>query len=160
GLRQPQNKLGAKPAEPKTVATSTASEKPTDAGPLPSLRIAPLEPAAAQSTFQLRDGFRLDLLAAEPLTTDPIAMEYDENGRAYVVEMCDYPYTDKTKDKPFTEKTADLPIGRIRLLLDTDNDGKFDKSTLFAEGLSWPTGLCVWKGGIYATATPDLWYFK
>lgn len=141
--------------KPESKATDTKSSEE-----LPSLRIPPKEPVAAQQSFQAVDGFRLDLLAAEPLTTDPIAMEYDENGRAYVVEMSDYPYTDKTKDKPFTEKTADLPIGRVRLLVDTDGDGKFDQSTIFAEELSWPTGLAIWQGGIYVTATPDLWYFK
>ena len=74
-----------------------------------SLRIPPKEPAEAQKTFKTLGGFRLDLLAAEPLVTDPVAMEYDEDGRAYVVEMRDYPYTDRTNDKPFAERTTDLP---------------------------------------------------
>ena len=87
-------------------------------------------------------------------------MEYDENGRAYVAEMLDYPYTDRTNDKPLTERTTDLPLGRIRLLEDADGDGRFDRSTVFADGLSWPTGLALWKGGVYVAATPDLWYFK
>ncbi|MBI5760010.1 MAG: dehydrogenase, partial [Planctomycetales bacterium] len=102
----------------------------------------------------------MDLLAAEPLVTDPVAIEYDEDGRAYVVEMSDYPNTDQAADKPFTERTADLPIGRVRLLEDLDGDGKFDRSTIFAEGLSWPTGVAVWRGGIFVAATPDIWYFK
>src|SRR4051812_15309535 len=130
-----------------------------DTGPA-SLRIPPREPAEAANPFKLRDGFRLDLLAAEPLVTDPVAMEYDEDGRAYVAEMRDYPYTDKSTDKPFTERTTDQPLGRIRLLEDMDGDGKFDRSTIFADGLSWPTGLAPWKGGIYVVATPDLWYLK
>ncbi len=74
--------------------------------------------------------------------------------------MCDYPYTDKTADKPFTEKTTDAPLGRIRLLKDDDGDGIFDRSTIFAENLSWPTGLALWRGGVYVLATPDLWYLK
>ena len=128
------------------------------ADPLP--RFAPLEPADALKSFVVRDGFEMQLLAAEPLVTDPVAMEYDENGRAYVAEMRDYPYTDKASDKPFVERTKDEPLGRIRLLEDTDGDGRFDKSTIFAEGLSWPTGLALWKGGVYVVATPDLWYLK
>ncbi len=124
------------------------------------LRIPPKEPAEAQKTFKVLGGFRLDLLAAEPLVTDPVAMEYDENGRAYVAEMLDYPYTDRTNDKPLTERTTDLPLGRVRLLEDTDGDGRFDRSTVFADRLSWPTGLALWKGGVYVAATPDLWYFK
>lgn len=125
-----------------------------------SLRIAPKEPAEAAKSFRVLDGFRLDLLAAEPLVTSPVAIEYDEDGRAYVVEMCDYPYTDKAKDKPFTEHTADLPLGRVRLLEDTDGDGRFDRSTIYADGLSWPTGLALWKGGVYVAGTPEIVYLK
>ncbi len=128
------------------------------AEPLP--RIPPKKPADALKTFVIRDGFEMQLLAAEPLVASPVAMEYDENGRAYVAEMRDYPYTDKASDKPFVERTKDEPLGRIRLLEDTDGDGRFDKSTIFADGLSWPTGLALWKGGVYVVATPDLWYLK
>src|SRR5262249_25919841 len=63
-------------------------------------------------------------------------------------------------DKPFTERTTDAPLGRIRMLEDTDGDGVFDRSTIFAEGLSWPTGLAFWKGGVFVAATPDIWYLK
>src|SRR5581483_3398892 len=123
-------------------------------------RIPPKEPAEAVRTFRTRDGFRMELLAAEPLVTDPVALEYDENGRAWVVEMLDYPYTDKSTDKPFVERTGDLPLGRIRVLEDTGGDGKFDKSWVFADNLSWPTGLAFYQGGVYVTATPDVWYLK
>ena len=102
----------------------------------------------------------MDLLAAEPLVASPVAMTYDENGRAYVCEMRDYPYTDKARHKPNQENPTDEPIGRVRLLEDTDGDGVFDKATIFAEGLSWPTGVACWKGGVFVAATPDIWYFK
>lgn len=123
-------------------------------------RIPPQEPPAAVTSFDIDPAFEMQLLAAEPLVTDPVAMEYDEYGRAWVAEMRDYPYTDKDAEKPFTEKTGDLPLGRIRLLEDTNADGVFDRSTVFAEDLSWPTGLAVWKGGLFVVATPDLWYLK
>ncbi|HUY93466.1 MAG TPA: PVC-type heme-binding CxxCH protein [Pirellulales bacterium] len=138
-------------AEPEATPQATESAFP---------RTPPTEPAAAEKTFQTLFGFQMQLLAAEPDVTDPVAIEYDENGLAYVVEMSDYPYTDKTADKPFTEKTADLPIGRVRILEDLDGDGRFDRSTIFAEDLSWPTGVACWKGGVFVTATPDVWYFK
>ncbi len=137
-----------------------AEDKPATPALEPLPRIAPTEPADVGSTFRVQQGFQLDLLAAEPLTTDPVAIEYDENGRAFVAEMSDYPYTDKSTDKPFVERTTDLPIGRVRILEDLDDDGKFDRSTVFAEGLSWPTGLAFWKGGVFVAATPDIWYFK
>lgn len=122
-------------------------------------RIAPLSPAEAGKSFQLKNGFYLQLLAAEPLVTDPIAMQYDENGRAYVIEMNDYPYTDPSLDVAWKEQQSPAQ-GRVRLLEDNDGDGTFDKSTVFAEQLSWPTGIACWKGGVFVTATPDIWYLK
>ena len=123
-------------------------------------RIAPKSSDEEALTFRVLDGFRMDLLAAEPLVASPVAMTYDENGRAYVCEMRDYPYTDKAHHKPGQENPTDSPIGRIRLLEDTDGDGKFDKATIFADGLSWPTGVACWKGGVFVAATPDIWYLK
>lgn len=123
-------------------------------------RVAPLEPAEALKSFETLPGFEMQLLAAEPLVTDPVAIVYDENGLAYVAEMSDYPYTDKTTDKPFVERTMDRAIGRVRILEDTDGDGDFDLGTIFAEQLSWPTGLALWKGGVFVAATPDIWYLK
>ena len=137
-------------------STPTQAESP-EVEPLP--RVPATSPAEAAATIHLQDGFRAELIAAEPLVTDPIAMTYDENGRAYVVEMNDYPYSDKSHDQAWQEQTSE-PIGRIRLLEDTDGDGKFDRSTVFADKLSWPSGVAVWKGGVYVTATPDVWYFK
>ena len=128
------------------------------ADPLP--RIPPTEPKDVAKKFHTQQGFTMDLLAAEPLTTDPVAIAYDENGRAWVVEMSDYPYTDKANDVAFQDSTKDLPIGLVRILEDTDGDGDFDKSTIFARDLSWPTGIALFKGGAYIAATPDIWYLK
>ncbi|MCB1204444.1 MAG: HEAT repeat domain-containing protein [Verrucomicrobiae bacterium] len=126
----------------------------------PFPEVPPVPATETAKDFQLLDGFRMTLLAAEPLVTDPVALCYDEDGRAYVAEMNDYPYTDKAKHKPMQENPTDKAIGKIRLLEDVDGDGVFDKATVFAEGLSWPTGVVPWKGGIFVTAAPDLWYFK
>ena len=111
-------------------------------------------------TFTVQDGFKMELIAAEPLVTDPVAMVYDENGLAYVVEMNDYPYTDKHTHEAWKENKTDKAIGKIRVMEDTDGDGKFDKSYIFAEGLSWASGILCWKGGVFVTATPDIWYLK
>jgi putative membrane-bound dehydrogenase-like protein len=128
--------------------------------PLAFPRIPPTEPGKAAATFDVRGGFRMELIAAEPLVTSPVALEYDEDGRGWVLEMRDYPFTDKTTDKPLTDKSGDLPMGRIRMLRDTNGDGVFDESTIFADEISWPTGLAFWKGGVFVAATPDLWYFQ
>lgn len=138
-------------AENRPMPQDSLAEK------LPHLE--PTAPDKAEETFRLLNGFRMELLAAEPLVTDPVAMQYDENGLAYVIEMNDYPYTDKSKDEAWAEQKS-APIGKVRVLEDVDGDGKFDRSTIFAEGLSWPTGLAFWKGGVYVSATPDIWYFK
>ncbi len=120
----------------------------------------PTAPQNAAKTFHVLDGFEMQLIAAEPLVTDPVAITYDEDGRAYVCEMNDYPYTDKERHKHAQENPTDQSIGKVRRLTDTDGDGVFDKATVFAEGLSWPTGAACWKGGIFVTATPDVCYLK
>lgn len=125
----------------------------------PFPHIPPTPAHLAGQTFRTLAGFRLELLAAEPLVTDPVAIAYDENGLAYVVEMSDYPYTHKSLDRAYEEQQS-APIGRVRILEDSDGDGRFDKSTVFADQLSWPTGIACWRGGVYVTATPDIWYFK
>jgi putative membrane-bound dehydrogenase-like protein len=143
-----------------TAAAFRAPEHAPAQKPEEFPRVPATEPRDVAKTFHTLHGFRMDLLAAEPLVTDPVALEYDENGRAWVVEMRDYPYTDKSTDRPNVERTTDAPLGRIRILDDTDGDGLFDKSSIFAEDLSWPTGLALWKGGCYVTATPDVLYLK
>ena len=143
-------------AEEKTLMSKPDSGAVT--GKLPAVPPTPATEAA--KTFKVLDGFRMDLLAAEPLVASPVAMTYDENGRAYVCEMRDYPYTDKANHKPSQENATDKPIGRVRLLEDTNDDGVFDKATVFAEDLSWPTGVACWKDGVYVAATPDVWYLK
>ena len=67
------------------------------------------------------------------------------------------------RDYPFPEeKNAEPTVfpGTVRLLEDTDGDGKFDKSTIFADQLAWPTSVCCYKGGVFVAAAPDIWYFK
>lgn len=128
------------------------------ADPLPVSDPTPGKQAAAD--FKTKEGFSLTLLAEEPLLTDPVAMCYDADGRAYVAEMNDYPYTDKARHLPMQENPTDEAIGKIRLLTDDDGDGRFDRSTIFADNLSWPTGVTPWKGGVFVTAVPDFWYFK
>ena len=148
--------LGLMHAEEKSIMSAPAKDAVT--GKLPT--VPPTAAKDAAKTFRVLDGFSMDLLAAEPMVASPVAMTYDENGRAYVCEMRDYPYTDKAHHKPSQENPTDQPIGRVRLLEDKDGDGVFDQSTVFAEGLSWPTGAACWKGGVFVAGTPDIWYLK
>ena len=103
------------------------------------------------STFQIDPRLEIALFAAEPDVVDPVALTFDDAGRMYIVEMRDYPYGVGPDNKPG---------GTIRLLEDTDNDGKADKSTIFARDLSFPTSIAPWNGGVFVTAPPDIIYLK
>ena len=99
------------------------------------------------SNFQIQEGYIIELIAAEPIVMDPVAMEIDENGNLYVVEMPGYP--------------LDISgSGRIKLLKDEDGDGVFEKSVLFAEDLILPTGILRWKDGFVVTDAPDVLYLE
>ncbi|HTD88772.1 MAG TPA: PVC-type heme-binding CxxCH protein, partial [Candidatus Binatia bacterium] len=111
-------------------------------------RTAPTEASNALSTFQIRPGFKLELAAAEPLVMDPVAMSFDEDGRLYVIEMRDY------------SERRHMRLGRVRLLEDTDGDGRFDQSTIFAQDLPWPTAVICYEGGVFVASTPDIIYMK
>lgn len=102
-------------------------------------------PEEALKTFELEPGFQIELVASEPLVADPVAMEIDEDGRFYVVEMHGYPL----------DKTG---TGKIKLLTDSDGDGRMDQSTVFAENLVLPTGIMRWKKGVLVTDAPNVYY--
>jgi putative membrane-bound dehydrogenase-like protein len=102
-------------------------------------------------SFETAGGFRMQLVAREPLVVDPVAGAFDEDGNLYVCEMRDYPY------KP---KEGHEPLGTVRLLRDTDGDGAFDESHVFADKLLWAAGVAPWKGGVFVAAPPDIWYLK
>jgi putative membrane-bound dehydrogenase-like protein len=134
----------------------TVNKKVTQAD-LP--RIPPTEPRDALKTFQLAKGFKLELVAAEPLVGDPVDACFDENGRLYVAEMHGYPFSQEpTRLNPRGGGLKDAGI--IRLLRDTNGDGRFDKSTVFAKGISWPVSVCCYNGGVFVLAPQSLYYFK
>jgi len=128
------------------VPLGRAAEPEADPRELP--RIPPVSADQALSTFEVKPGFHLELVAAEPLIESPIALSFDEDGRMYVVEMRDY------------SELRDQHLGRIRMLVDTDGDGRYDQSTVFAEGLPWPTSVFCYGGGVFVGATPDLFYLR
>ncbi len=123
-----------------------AAEPPLTQQDLP--RLKPTEPANVMKTFTVRPGFHLELAAHEPQVVSPVALSFDENGRMYVVEMIDY-----------SERRAEK-LSRIRLLEDKNGDGIYEKSTVYAEGLAWATGVICFGGGVFVVASPDLIWFK
>jgi putative membrane-bound dehydrogenase-like protein len=117
------------------------------AAPLPS----PLSPADAQKAFEVVPGLRVELVAAEPLVVSPCAIAFDTKGRLFVAENRGYPIGPKEGEKP---------AGVIALLEDTDGDGRMDKRTVFADGLTFPNGVLPWGGGLIVTCAPDVLFLK
>src|SRR4030095_12373949 len=85
----------------------------------------PLSPEEALQSFDLNKDFKIELFAAEPFVLDPVEMTFDEEGNDFVFEMPDYPF------KP----ESGIGRGRIRMLSDTNSDGRVDKSIIFADSL-------------------------
>lgn len=109
-----------------------------------------LSPEEALKHFEIVDGFKIELFASEPDIMSPVDMVFDEQGNIYVVEMGDYPY----------QPEGGKGKGRIRMLKDTNGDGKPDTSYVFADGLPSATSMLPWKSGLIVTAAPDILYLK
>ncbi len=112
---------------------------------------ASTHPIANSTNCLVHLALEISLFAAEPDVVDPVALTFDAAGRMYVVEMRDYPYGFGPERKPG---------GTIRLLEDTNHDGKVDRSTVFAEHLSFPTSICAWNGGVLVASPPELIFLK
>ncbi|MSU48687.1 MAG: dehydrogenase [Opitutus sp.] len=120
---------------------------------LASTRTNPLPrsttPEEAVAALQTKPNLSVHLAAAEPLVVDPVAIEFGTDGRLWVVEMRDYPQGIDGKWKPG---------GRIKVLEDTDGDGRYDKATVFMDEIPFPTGVMPWKKGVLVCAAPDILY--
>lgn len=110
-------------------------------------RFDPLSPAEALASFDVAPGYRVELVAAEPLVVDPIAFCFDPAGRMIVVEMIDY-----------SERGSES-LGRVRRLTDRDGDGQMDEVETLAEGISWPTAVESWPGGVIVGAPPYIFFY-
>ncbi|MDG2308686.1 MAG: c-type cytochrome [Candidatus Binatia bacterium] len=109
-----------------------------------------LSPEDELATFRLAPGFRAELVAAEPLVVDPVAMDWDDEGRLYVVEMRGFMPDVYGNDE-------DIPNGRIVVLEDTDGDGRMDQSHVFLDGLVMPRAIAVLPEGVLVAEPPNLW---
>jgi len=108
------------------------AEKP--AVPIPPVKAAstaPLSPEESMKTMHLPEGYRLELVASEPMVEEPVAIVWDGNGRMYVAEMRSY-----MQDIEGTDENK--PVSRIVRLEDTDGDGKMDKRSVFIDSLVLP----------------------
>ena len=127
-------------------------ELAADSPPIERLqRVPPLAPAAARQAIKTLPGFQVELVAAEPLIRSPIAIDFDEDGRLYVIE---YPeYNDYAATRPHGH-------GAIRRLEDNDGDGRFESSVVFAADVPFASGVLCYDGGVFVAAAPDLLYLK
>ncbi|HWJ55337.1 MAG TPA: PVC-type heme-binding CxxCH protein, partial [Vicinamibacterales bacterium] len=130
------------------VAARQGAPAPS-AAPAPPTLAPPLSPSDALKTFRLAPGYRLELVASEPLVADPVWMDMDPEGRLWVVEMRGYMPT-------FDGKGEDAPVGKVVVLEDTDGDGRADKRTVFLDGLVQPRTIKVLEHGVLVIAPPQL----
>ncbi len=106
----------------------------------------PLKPTDAIDRVSVPRGFHAELFAAEPEIGKPLCTTWDERGRLWIAETVDYPNDLKPRGKG---------RDRIKICEDTNGDGRADKFTVFAEGLSIPTGMVVVDGGLIVHQAPD-----
>ena len=109
----------------------------------------PYTPAEALRHMTVPEGFAVELVASEPDLVNPIAMTFDDRGRIWVTESLEYP-----------RKEAGPGRDRVKIFEDTKGNGRFDKVTVFAEGLNIPTGVAVGHGGAWVLNAPDLLFLK
>jgi putative heme-binding domain-containing protein len=124
-----------------------------------------LAPEEELRKLRAPDGFTVQLFAADPMINKPINLAFDARGRLWVSSTTEYPYAAPTN------RWADAHGSRVRdsrdaikILEDTDGDGRADKVTDFADSLNIPTGVLPWhkpehKAGCIAWSIPNLWYF-
>lgn len=117
--------------------------------PAPRFQL-PLSPDESMKLVQLPIEFEMELFASEPMIINPMAMAWDERGRLFVIETVDYP------NEVRTEGGND----KIKILEDTDGDGKADKVTVFADNLNIPTSIMAVNGGILISMAPDFVFLK
>jgi putative membrane-bound dehydrogenase-like protein len=101
---------------------------------------------AVPEGFEIEKGFELTLVASEPIVVDPVDLKFDENGRAYAMEMPGYPMEDKQS--------------RIVLLHDSNEDGIYDSSSVFAKDLMLGTSMLPYKKGMLVAAPPYLLFLQ
>lgn len=108
------------------------------------------DPQDQMDRFQVADGFEVNLFATDPMVVKPIQMNWDAQGRLWVVSSTIYPHL----------RPGETANDKILVIEDTDRDGKADKSTVFAEGLFTPTGLLPGDGGVYVANSTEILHLK
>lgn len=108
-----------------------------------------LSPAEAIAKMVVPEGFSVELVASEPDIVNPVSMTIDERGRFWITESFEYPRREAGPGKD-----------RVKILEDTDGDGKADKFSVFMEGLNIPSGIAVGHGGVWIANSPDILFVQ
>ena len=142
------------------IAQSPASDiQEMDYEAYAHLKVPPLSPDKALEKFKLEEGFRIEVVAHEPMVVDPIAMDIDADGRLWVIDMPTYmPVHDKNALE--TSKLERVPEARVVVLEDTNKDGKMDVHRVFYEGLILPRAVKVLIDGILVAEPPSVWFIR
>lgn len=120
-------------------------------GPLPETPDSPARSAVEEAkTFQIEPGFEVQLVASEPLVESPVIIQFDEDGRLWVVEMRGYM-------SDFEGSEEKQPVGSVAILEDTDGDGQMDKRTVYLDSLIMPRALGLFKKGALIAENNSLW---
>ncbi len=114
------------------------------------MRAGSLPPPGALGSFHIKPGFRIELLASEPMVCAPVALAFDEHGRLFVAEQRDYP----------DQRDASPHLGRIRLLEAPDDHGVYQASRIYADDLRLPSAVACYGGGVFVAATPEIRFLK
>lgn len=128
----------------------------------------PRRAADAIRPFEMQPGFRASVVAADPLISKPIAVQWDARGRLWVAETPEYPNGRRPYTSEVWKDTGSLEPGRydrpardsISVLEDTDGDGVMDKRTLFFEGLELVCGFCLHGDGVMAVSNPEIAWIR
>ena len=158
------------------VSSAVAQIKPADDAPQPK------SPQESASLMALPEGFRIELVASEPLIQEPSCVAFDEFGRMFVTELhgynvegeLDVAELNKTgkldkevrrlrwefMDGDIAKKAAKLQYGVVKMLTDTDGDGRMDKADVWANDLPPAYGVVPARGGIIVVAAPDIVFIK
>jgi mono/diheme cytochrome c family protein/glucose/arabinose dehydrogenase len=125
--------------------------------PPPVQKVSPDSPSLSAAdelkTFHMPAGYRMELVASEPMVIDPVAIDFDLEGRMWVVEMPGFmPDTSGTDSRE--------PTGRVVVLEDDNDDGKMDRRTVFVDKLILPRAVKVLDAGALIAEPPNLWLAK
>jgi glucose/arabinose dehydrogenase/mono/diheme cytochrome c family protein len=139
------------------LLAQNGDKKGEEQQPLPSnIKVPPapaLRPDEEAKTFKLAPGFHAELIAADPLLGDPIAIQFGPDGRMWVLEMRGYmPDADANGERE--------PVCLIAVLQDTDGDGRYDKRSVFADKLVLPRAFSLVGDGVLVGEPTHLWFMR